>query len=267
MIGIRISYISEGKIHSWNLAVRGYNPTADDMISTPASELLMKWCSVILKEFGIKEERDVLTSCTDSGSDVKKALEKVCPTMREWCVSHLTHLALADAFGSHVNHLKTKNREMRDFLARCQKVVEKVNKSKVLKTILEKKLLTDFGRVMKLRNSPNHRWSATEDVFICLLRCWNQIRNAFMEDRQPFPIGADRQLLLQLRSIVYPVRFIQTMAQKTKELAMFQVYILLVDAYFGVLDERSSLNIYDPGLTVSLSDSANSEANKGFNRQ
>ena len=86
-----------------------------------------------------------------------------------------------------------------------------------------------------------------------------------MEDRQPFPIGADRQLLLQLRSIVHPVRFIQTMAQKTKELAVFQVYILLVDAYFGVLDERSTLNIYDPGLTVSLSDSAHSEANKGFN--
>jgi hypothetical protein len=157
MIGIRILYIYEGKIHSWNLAMKGYNPTADDMISTPASELLMKWCSVILKEFGIKAERDVLTLCTDSGSDVKKALEKVCPTMREWCVSHLTHLALADAFGSHVNHLKTKNSEMRDFLlASCRKVIEKVKKSNVLKTILEKKLLTDFSRVMKLRNSPNH---------------------------------------------------------------------------------------------------------------
>ncbi len=94
-----------------------------------------------MKEFDIKADRDVLTSCTDSSSDVKKALEKVSPTMREWCISHLTHLALADAFGSHVNHLKAKSSEMRDFIARCQKVIEKVNKSKVLKTILKKNYL------------------------------------------------------------------------------------------------------------------------------
>jgi hypothetical protein len=121
MIGVRISYVHEGKIHSWNLAVRGYNPTVDDMLSISASELLIKWCQVLMKEFNIKADWDVLTSCTDSGSDVKKTLEKVSPTIREWCISHLTHLALADAFGSHVNHLKTKNSEMRDFIARCER--------------------------------------------------------------------------------------------------------------------------------------------------
>jgi hypothetical protein len=115
---------------------------------------------------------------------------------------------------------------------------------------------------MKLRNSPNHRWSATEDAFIRLLHCWNQIRLSFIEDGQPFPIAPDRQLLLQLRSIVHPIRFTQTMAQKTKELAVFQVYALLVDAYFVELDDRAPLNIYDPGLTDNLSDSIELEANK-----
>ncbi len=52
------------------------------------------------------------------------------------------------------------------------------------------------------------------------------------------------------------------MAQKTKELAVVQVYVLLVDMYFGVLDDRAPLNIYDPGLTINLSDSIKLEANK-----
>jgi hypothetical protein len=39
---------------------------------------------------------------------------------------------------------------MRIFIGKCRKVVEKVNKSKNLKVTLEKKILTKFGRVMKL---------------------------------------------------------------------------------------------------------------------
>jgi hAT family C-terminal dimerisation region len=254
MIGVRICYVHEAKIFSWNIGVRGYNPSVAEMKSHPASELLVKWCQNILKEYNIRPDRDVLTSCTDSGSDVKKALEKVFPTIREWCISHLTHLALADAFGSHVDHNKSKNKDMRDFLAKCRKVVEKVNKSKVLKATLENKLLADFGHIMKLRNSPNHRWAATEDVFIRLLRCWNQIQLSFVEDGKPFPIADERGLLVQLRSIIHPIRYIQTMAQKTRELAVFNVYLLLMDAYFGVLNETASLNIYDPGLTSTVAE-------------
>jgi hypothetical protein len=39
------------------------------------------------------------------------------------------------------------------------------------------------------------------------------------------------------------------MAQKTKELATFQVYMLLMHVYFGVLDEKTKLPLYDPSLT------------------
>jgi hypothetical protein len=41
--------------------------------------------------------------------------------------------------------------------------------------------------------------------------------------------------------------------KKTKEFAVLNVYLLLMDAHFGVLNEKASLNIYDPGLTVNLS--------------
>ncbi len=39
------------------------------------------------------------------------------------------------------------------------------------------------------------------------------------------------------------------MAQKTKELATFQVYVLLKHVYFGTLDEKTKLPIFDPSLT------------------
>jgi hypothetical protein len=46
-----------------------------------------------------------------------------------------------------------------------------------------------------------------------------------------------------------PIRYIQRVAQKTKELAVFQVYMLLMHAYLGVLNDRAPLNIYDPTAT------------------
>jgi len=188
LIGVRVSYIFGGSVKSWNLAVRAFNPTTDDMASRQASNLLIEWMIRILEEFGIEAEDDVLTSCTDSGSDVKRALEKVFPTHREWCVSHLLHLALADAFGSSVDPNKTKNKDVRLLLNQCRKVIETVNKSKVLKLNVDKNMLNDYGRVIKLKNSPSHRWSAVEDVLLRLLKHWNSISNAFNEIRTEFPI-------------------------------------------------------------------------------
>lgn len=72
---------------------------------------------------------------------------------------------------------------------------------------------------MKLRNSPSHRWSATEEVFVRLLRYWGQIRNSFIEEGIPFPIAHDRELML-----------------------------ILMEAYFGVLDDPTPLSIFDPAI-------------------
>ncbi len=78
-IGILVSYIHpNGVLRSWNLAVRAFNPSAMQICSgTAASELLVKWSEVVFSEFGMEKERDILTSCSDSGSDVKKALKKL----------------------------------------------------------------------------------------------------------------------------------------------------------------------------------------------
>jgi len=217
-----------------------------------ASDLLVDWMKLILNEFDIDAEDNVLTSCTDSGSDVKRALEVVFPTIREWCVSHFLHLALADAFGSHVDPNKTKNSEVRDLLNSCRKVIETVNKSKLLKVKVDNKMIQEFGYAIKLKNSPAHRWSAMEDVLIRLLKHWNILTNAFNECRLDFPIKAEKQVLLELRSIIHPVRHIQRVAQKTKELVVFHVYLLMMHLYFGQLNPMTSLDIYDPSLALDL---------------
>jgi len=78
-------------------------------------------------------------------------------------------------------------------------MVETVNKSKVLKSIFEANILTDFGHIIKLRNSQSHRWSAMEDVFIRILQFWNQIRNAIIESQQEFPLSGDKQLIIEYK--------------------------------------------------------------------
>jgi hypothetical protein len=252
LIGVWISYISAGVMKSWNLAIQGYNPTEQQMKEGRASELLVEWMNCILEEFNIDAEEDVLTSCTDSGSNVKRALEVVFPTHHEWCVSHLLHLGLADAFGTHIDPNKTRNSEVRELMNACRKVVEMVTKSKMLKIKVDTNMLTDFGKICKLCNSPGHRWSAMEDVLVRLLKYWNPLCNEFTQMRSDFKIKNDKKVLVELRSVIHPVRHIQKLAQRTRELAVFQVYLLLMNLYFGVLDTRTPLDLYDPSLTKDL---------------
>jgi hypothetical protein len=201
LIGVRVSYIRGQDMKSWNLAVRGYNPTEQEVREGKASALLINWLGYILQEYDIDPEVNVLTSCTDSGSDVKRALEVELPTHREWCVSHLIHLALGDAFGSSVDPKKTKNTEIRDFITACRKVAESVNKSKLLKMKLEQAMKNDFGTIVKLRNSPTHHWSSVKDVLVHLLKYWNQLIVAYNSCSVEYPIKHERQL----RSVIYPL--------------------------------------------------------------
>lgn len=54
---------------------------------------------------------------------------------------------------------------------------------------------------------------------------------------------------MELHSIIHPICHVQSVAQKTKEVVVFQVYMLLMHMYFGVLDESTPLQLYDPALT------------------
>jgi len=115
---------------------------------------------------------------------------------------------------------------------------------------------------MKLQNSPAHRWSAMEDVFIKLLQYWAIIEQSCIETNSPFTLHGDQQLILELHSIVHPICHIQRVAQKTKELAVFQVYMLLMHAYLEVLKDKAALSLYDhSGTGVQLLSQNDNETN------
>jgi hypothetical protein len=45
-----------------------------------------------------------------------------------------------------------------------------INKSKLLKMKLEEAMKKEFGIIVKMRNSPTHRWSSVEDALIRILK-------------------------------------------------------------------------------------------------
>ena len=193
---------------------------------------------------------DILTSCTDSGSDVKRALEKVFVTYHEWCISHLTHLALVDAFGCHLDKTKSKNIEARSVIECWRKVVETINKSTSLKAMLDAKVQEDLGCSLKMKNSPAHRWSAIDDVLECILHLWTQVQHAFNKDNHEFSIKQDRQVILEFHSIIYQVQKIQWLAQSMSTFIVIDVYINLMNLLFTVLDDMAPLEIFDPASSA-----------------
>jgi hypothetical protein len=104
-------------------------------------------------------------------------------------------LALADAFGCSVDPRKTKNSELREVIGKCRKIMETVNKSRVLKAKFDERQKSELGKELKLKNTPTHRWSATEDVLIKILRCWNPLRQAFLRPIHHLQLKAKKILI------------------------------------------------------------------------
>ncbi len=116
----------------YNLAVRRFAPTTDERQAEQISTIWHEWSSGVLEEFDIKVILDVLTSTSDSGSVVKRTLDILIDAWWEWCISHLIHLALTEAFGTSIDPNNSKNVDARCFFQRIKKVIEAVNKSEYL---------------------------------------------------------------------------------------------------------------------------------------
>ena len=108
-IGIRASTNWYGGSLSHNLAVKEYNPIPVERRNNQASDILINWLRAIFVEFNIIDLEDILTSSTNSGSDIKWALEVVIIIVSEWCTSHLLSFSLVDAFRTCVDKNKNKN--------------------------------------------------------------------------------------------------------------------------------------------------------------
>ena len=84
-----------------------------------------------------------------------------------------------------------------------------------------------------------------EDVFIQLQKHWNILTNAFNECQTEFAIKHNRKVLLVLQTIIHPIWHLQRVAQRTKELVVFQVDMLLMHLYFSHLNPLTPLDVYD----------------------
>ncbi len=116
----------------YNLAVRRFAWTTNERQAKQLSTILHEWSSGVFEEFGIKVMLDVLTSISDSGSDVKRTLDILIDVWWEWCISHLIHLAFMELFGTSIDPNNSKNVDARCFFQRIKKVIEVVNKFEYL---------------------------------------------------------------------------------------------------------------------------------------
>lgn len=158
-VALRVCFNALEKVNlGYNLVVRRFAPTTRERQECQLSAILTDWADGILKEFDIDILRDVLTSCSDSGSDVKRALDVLIDAWWEWCISHLSHLALTDAFGMSIDPAKSKNVAARKFFKKIKKVIEAINKSELLGGAFEAAMMEIFATYLKLINSPQHRW-------------------------------------------------------------------------------------------------------------
>ena len=154
MIGIRASMNCFRVSLSHNLAVREYNPTPTERRNNQASNILINYLCAVLVEFNIDLD-DILTFSTDSGSDIKRGLEVVFKTLREWCTSHLLNLSVVDAFGTCVDKNKNQNKKARDIFSRVRRLIKFVNKSGIFKALFDENVKDVFERFLKLHYSPN----------------------------------------------------------------------------------------------------------------
>jgi hypothetical protein len=203
--------------------------------------LLADWASGILLEFGINVGRHVLATTSDSGSDVKRALEKVLGIYREWCVSHLIHRALVDAFGADIDGKKSKNKEARDVMTKCRSTVESVNKSDGLKDFVDKHTLELFGHYLKQKNDPAHRWSSFALVLERILLTWPALVSGFRKIGKQFQIADDKEVIAEFYSVIHSVREVQKIAQSMHNCVVIDRYVMLCELITTVLDPMSLL--------------------------
>jgi hypothetical protein len=246
-IGMRISWNHISKMHSRNLAVREYSPSATDLATHKASQLLADWMAGILAEFGIDKDAHLLTSASDSGSDVKRALEIVVPTMREWCQSHITNLALQEAFGTGKSGTNCKNADARSAFKILHKWIESVNKSGRLKAVFDEEVTQKFGRPLKLlKNTPQHRWSSVEDSIAGVLIAWDTLVYTTNLMDMEFPLEPYNKLLTEWYSVLQRPRDIQKYSQYTKKFVIIDIYIRMAKMFVTVLNPAMPLTITDP---------------------
>ena len=90
------------------LAVKRFQPAAELSDGTQLSDALLLWTEEVLEEIGL-ETRDLFSTVTDAGSDVKRLCLKVCGSAWEWSLPHMLNCALVEVRRTIINAARTSS--------------------------------------------------------------------------------------------------------------------------------------------------------------
>jgi len=231
----------------YNLVVRRFAPTIDEHQAEQLFTILHEWSSGVFEEFGIKVMLDVLTSTSDLGSDVKYTLNILIDAWWEWCISHLIHLALMEAFGTSIDPNNSKNVDACCFFQRIKKVIEVVNKFEYLQGAFEEAMFELLETYLKLFNLSQHRWSSIALVLERILIVWEPLLQAYRKLNRLVPLtGMDRTLCIEFHSMIELVRAVQIKAQAMQTFVIIDVYVMLYILYTTIFDVSKPFELIIP---------------------
>ncbi|PXF43096.1 hypothetical protein BWQ96_07182 [Gracilariopsis chorda] len=131
--GIQLFYVSrEWEVKAVLLAVRHFCPSGNLLPGRSLSDILQLWTNKIILEFNVSYDK-ILSSTSDTGSDVKRLCSVLIPESWEWCLPHMLNCVLVGAFGTGLNCVNIRNNGARRLLKDLKKVIRHVNKSSVMK--------------------------------------------------------------------------------------------------------------------------------------
>ena len=260
-LGLRIAFV-DPKFYSidgttpaksFNLAIRGFQPSFDDRNSSKLSDLLYSWTRDILNDYELSTA-NVLTATTDGGSDIKRLIEKKLFVAREWCLPHLIHLAVQDAFGVSA---RSKNNIVAHITKDMRRVIEFVNKSPKVTQRLREAQEAELGQTFKLVNFAHQRWTSASRMYRGFLRSFSIIHEYFQSEKTPFnwPTTLVRRTIEELYTILRKVAETVKFAQNDVDIAaspLAAVWRMFLDLYpgndlmiFNANSEEPTLRCYE----------------------
>lgn len=251
-LGIRVAFVdsqyralqSPVVTKSFNLGIRSFRPSSQHRKTNQVSDLLHVWANSIFTEYNLIPKA-ILTATTDGGSDIKRLIEKKIGIPREWCLPHLIHLAVQDAFGVSV---KCKNRPVFEITRDIRRVIEFFNKSQKATQALREAQISDLGRPLKLVNFAHQRWASACRMYGCFLRSFSVLQEYFMSQKTPFkwPGTLVRRTIEELYTILKKVSDTVKFAQNDVDIAaspLSAVWMMFLELYPG-----SELSMLSPSM-------------------
>ena len=246
-IGVRIFFVDQHfNFATYLLAVRAYQPSTAlaDMVNR-SSDILLLWVRGVLQEYNLRE-KDLASSTTDAGSDIKRLCDVLLPCPWDWCMSHLLNVALVEAFGTSLHPDESGNPQVRALISRVKRVIEHVNKSEPTKMQLNELQLEYLGSSLTLLTDVPQRWKSTINCLKRVLELFDILRCTYSQMGLRFDLdeGNVHTALIELYSLMEPVANLITDAQASSPAAPVVMSALCYIA--AVLDPSLPLSIIDP---------------------